>query len=148
MTSSEAGFRSIAAEQIAACFESESRQYLVGLLSRPQLLEAICDPGVEIGITRYASETVEAPHWHPVQREYQLMFAGSTDYLEVQTGRRHTYRTGDFYAIMPGVCYEQRSEAGTKILFVKVPSVSDKTICRRCERQGCPARREPFAAEA
>lgn len=144
MTQPNGGFEVIRAEEIAKCFETETRQYLVGILSRPQLLTAVRDAGVEIGVTRYREDSIERPHWHPLQREYQLMLDGSTEYREVSTGRFHRYRAGDFYAILPGTCYHQRSAAGTRILFVKVPSVADKITCRLCSRVECQERLEPF----
>jgi hypothetical protein len=47
-------------------------------------------------------------------------------YANVITGEKYEYKEVDFYAIYPEICYDQVSDAGTKILFIKTPSVNDK----------------------
>jgi uncharacterized cupin superfamily protein len=137
-------FLGVTAEQIQAVLELHTRQYLVGNLGRPQELPHVPDEHVEIGITHYVEATPEAPHWHPLQREYQYVLSGLTRYREVERGTEHIYRAGDFYAILPEVCYTQDSEPGTRILFVKHPAINDKVTCRSCDRANCTARVEQF----
>lgn len=132
---------------IAEVVRRLGRQYLAGNLQRPQELPFVKDVQVEIGITHYEGTANELPHWHTRQREYQYMLAGSTRYRNVITGETYEYRAGDFYAILPEVCYSQESQPGTTILFIKHPAINDKIVCRNCRRENCPARLEPFSQE-
>jgi len=138
-------FVGISGEEIEAVLERHVRQYLVGNLKRPQELAFVSDDRLEIGITSYREPTAEAPHWHSLQREYQYVVCGTTRYREVIGGAEHVYKAGDFYAILPEICYTQDSVPGTTILFIKHPSIDDKVSCRHCDRENCPGRGEPFA---
>ncbi len=135
-------FISIEAKLIEKALKSHGRQYLAGNLGLPQDIEHVPDKELEIGITSYSEKTSEKPHWHPVQWEYQYVLAGETTYINVITKETYTYRAGDFYAILPEICYAQHSMAGTEILFIKRPAINDKTMCKNCRRKGCPARLE------
>jgi 8-oxo-dGTP diphosphatase len=137
-------FVGIAGEQIRASLDRNVRQYLAGNLARPQELPFVRDTSIEIGITSYTESTAEPPHWHPSQREYQYVLSGRTSYREVIGDAEHIYQTGDFYAIVPEICYTQDSMPGTTILFIKHPATDDKVTCRHCERENCPGRIEPF----
>ena len=137
-------FAGILAGEIQAAIERHVRQYLAGNLSRPQELPFVPDKHLEIGITSYINRTAEAPHWHSLQREYQYVLSGKTHYQEVVGGVEHAYQAGDFYAILPQICYTQDSTPGTTILFIKHPAIDDKVVCRHCDRANCPGRREPF----
>lgn len=48
--------------------------------------------------------------------------------MDVDTGEVYEFKQGDFYAILPGTAYAQRVKAGTKILFIKTPSINDKEL--------------------
>lgn len=122
---------------IGGALLSNKRQYLVGRLGLPQMLEHVDDPDVEIGISQYEEETYEAPHWHPIQTEYNYVLAGSTTYTEIIGGTTYHFSSGDFYAISPRTCYEQQAAPGTKILFIKKPSVNDKITCGHCIEKMC-----------
>ena len=54
------------------------------------------------------------------------MLSGWTQYIDTVTEETHDFRQGDFYAILPETSYAEKSKSGTKILFVKVPSINDK----------------------
>ncbi len=115
--------------------QNATRQYYVGDLSRPQAIEFIKDVRVEIGLSCYQEYQSEPAHTHSVATEYQYVICGWTEYLDVKTGETYEFKTGDFYAIVPGTEYAQRVKAGTKILFIKVPSVNDKRIVGLNEEQ-------------
>lgn len=102
------------------------RQYLVGVLTQPQIVNHIEDSKLEIGITKYTKNSSENPHVHSNAYEYQYMIAGYTVYLNVDTGEEMFFRKGDFFLIEPGVKYAQKSKAGTCILFIKAPPGNDK----------------------
>ncbi len=114
-------------DAIDAALREVRRQYLAGDLKLPQEVEHVPSTEVEIGITRYRDHAAEAPHWHPQATEYQYMLSGWTSYLDTDTGEEFHFTAGDFYVISPGTRYAQKSKPGTAILFVKVPSVNDKT---------------------
>lgn len=122
------GFKRWARSEIEQVLSRETRQYLVGDLKRPQELAFAQDTRLEIGLTSYSEPTSEAPHKHTEATEFQLVLAGLTEYLDLDSGEEHRFTTGDFYSIEPPTRYAQRSRAGTRILFIKVPSVDDKMV--------------------
>ena len=118
----------ISSADMRNALQNATRQYYVGDLSRPQTIEFLQDTRVEIGLSCYQECQSEQAHIHHIATEYQYVVCGWTEYLDVRSGEIHEFKTGDFYAITPGTEYAQRVKAGTKILFIKVPSVNDKSI--------------------
>lgn len=104
------------------------RQYLTGNLTKPQTLPYVSDKRVEIGITNYNTYTTEDVHFHTVATEYQYMISGWTKYKDINTGEEYEFKAGDFYCIKNNTTYAQKSKKGTRILFIKVPSINDKII--------------------
>lgn len=123
----------ISNSQIIKSLEGVSRQYLVGELARPQVLDYIHDSKLEIGITSYDSYSHEASHAHAHAFEYQYVISGFTCYLDLDSREELFFRKGDFYIIEPGVKYAQKSKPGTAILFIKIPPGNDKTLCHQSE---------------
>lgn len=121
-------FKKIDGRELDAVLDAVTRQYLVGHLSRPQAVRHIDDERLEIGISHYADADSEEAHRHTEATEFQYMLTGWTQYLDVDTGEVHDFRAGDFYAIDAPTGYAQRSKAGTRILFIKVPSINDKHL--------------------
>lgn len=122
------GFQTIGAANITSVLSTTTRQYLVGNLKRPQQLEFIRDSQVEIGITAYDDFATELAHKHSIATEYQYMLSGWTQYLNLGTNEIFEFKQGDFFAIFPNTSYAQKSKKGTKILFIKVPSINDKEL--------------------
>jgi 8-oxo-dGTP diphosphatase len=133
----EGRFIVIKCQEIEDGLRESSRQYLVGNLALSQIIQHISEEDLEIGITDYNEKTQEKPHWHLKQKEYQYVISGITQYRIIGTEDIMEFKQGDFYAIYPSICYEQISEAGTRILFIKVPSINDKMDCNNCERMDC-----------
>ena len=124
-----AQIRKIAASAIDSALRDVTRQYLVGDLQKPQMLQHVPSSLIEIGITRYGAELGrEPPHTHREAFEFQYMLAGETVYLDILTDEEHVFRKGDFYVIEPGVVYAQKSQPDTEILFIKVPPGNDKVV--------------------
>ena len=121
-------FTVISSGDIDRALAGATRQYLAGNLQRPQPLAFVPDERLELGLTVYTTPTPEQPHRHSEATEFQYVLAGLTEYLDLDDGAVHRFRTGDFYVIHPGTSYAQRSKAGTRILFVKVPSIDDKVV--------------------
>ena len=112
--------------EIESAFCGERRKYFAGNLKKPQNLPFIRSENVEMGLTSYDTFTAEPPHRHSVATEYQYMVAGRTQYMDTETGKVYEFKAGDFYAVRSGTTYAQKSEPGTKIIFVKEPSINDK----------------------
>ena len=129
------GFTKIEGIQLFEVLNKTGRQYLVGNLKRPQEIKHINDKDIEIGITCYEVDTEELPHWHPIQKEFQFMLEGYTTYKNSITDETISFSKNDFYAIEPTNCYSQFSKAGTKILFIKIPTIDDKTTCSFCKKK-------------
>lgn len=120
--------KTIRNDEIKIALEGITRQYFVGNLKRPQRMPFFKSESLEIGITAYDTFVSEPTHVHEVATEYQYMISGRTQYLDVETGKVHEFVAGDFYMIEPHTVYAQKSKPGTKILFIKVPSINDKRV--------------------
>lgn len=120
-------------EDIEEVLKGISRQYLVGNLQRPQELKFVRDEHLEIGITDYDKYTTEVVHYHTEAVEYQYMISGWTKYMDIETGVEYEFKKGDFYCIEKNTTYAQKSKKGTRILFIKVPSINDKHVVETSE---------------
>lgn len=120
--------------EIERVLEGVSRQYLAGDLQKPQELEFIKDEHLEIGITDYSEYTTEPVHFHTEAVEYQYMLSGWTKYMDVDSGKEYEFKKGDFYCIETNTTYAQKSKKGTRILFIKVPSINDKNVIETGEQ--------------
>ena len=118
----------ISNDKIEKSLKTVTRQYLAGNLSRPQELEYVNDNNLEIGITDYDEYYTEVVHYHTKATEYQYMLSGWTKYMDVDTGEEYEFKKGDFYCIKNDTTYAQKSKKGTRILFIKVPSINDKQV--------------------
>lgn len=119
-------FIKLSNKDIENSLQGVTRQYLAGNLKRPQLLPHIQTEHLEIGLTVYDNYVTEPSHYHTEATEYQYMMEGWTQYMDTDTKEVFEFVSGDFYAIFPGTKYAQKSKPGTKILFIKVPSINDK----------------------
>ena len=116
------------AEEIAEAFETERRQYFVGNLKRPQHIPFVKSETTEMGLTAYDKFTGEPAHRHSVAKEYAYVISGRTQYMDLDTREIYEYHAGDFFVTFPGTTYVQKAEAGTKMIFVKEPSINDKEL--------------------
>ncbi len=120
------GFVKISNEDIRKSLENVTRQYFVGNLKKSQSLDFIKREDIEIGITSYKEYSEEQPHYHTVVTEFQYVVSGWTKYINLKTKEEFEFKMGDFYVIETGTHYAQKSKKGTKILFIKSPSINDK----------------------
>ena len=121
-------FIKIENEAMTRALSETTRQYYVGRLTRPQIIEFIHDDRLEIGISSYCEHTYEPTHKHEIATEYQYLISGWTEYMDTDTDEVFEFKAGDFYAILPGTAYAQKVKAGTSILFIKTPSINDKQL--------------------
>lgn len=123
----------IKSKDIEEVLQLVSRQYLAGNLERPQKLKYLHDEHLEIGITDYNKYTIEPVHFHTEAIEYQYMLSGWTKYMDVEHDKEYEFKKGDFYCIEKNTTYAQKSKKGTRILFIKVPSINDKNVVETSE---------------
>lgn len=114
--------------EISEVLKDFSRQYLVGDLKRPQPLKYYKNSYLEIGITEYKEYSIEKTHKHTNATEFQYVLNGYTEYIDNDTAEIYRFKKGDFYIIEKETSYAQRSKKGTSILFIKIPSINDKTL--------------------
>ena len=81
-----------------------------------------------MGLTAYDKFTGEPAHRHSVAKEYAYVISGRTQYMDLDTREIYEYHAGDFFVTFPGTTYVQKAEAGTKMIFVKEPSINDKEL--------------------
>ena len=81
-----------------------------------------------MGLTAYDKFTGEPAHRHSQATEYGYLISGRTQYMDLDTREVYEYHPGDFFVTFPGTTYVQKSEAGTKMIFVKEPSINDKEL--------------------
>ena len=118
----------IANSDLEDTLSKAGRQYLVGNLKFPQLLQHIPSDKIEIGISDYKDNEIENAHFHPEQTEYQLVLWGKTEYLDLDLKETICFSEGDFYCIIPFTKYAQRIYGKTRILFIKLPAINDKVV--------------------
>lgn len=93
--------KKIESKEIINALQGLTRQYLVGNLQRPQILQHLFSSAVEIGISSYEKYTEEMPHRHSHATEYQYVLSGWTKYLDVESMTEYEFKAGDFYQITP-----------------------------------------------
>ena len=114
--------------EISEVLKDFSRQYLVGNLKRPQPLKYYKSSYLEVGITEYKEYSIEKTHKHTDAIEFQYVLNGYTEYIDNDTAEIYRFKKGDFYVIEKETSYAQKSKKGTSILFIKIPSINDKTL--------------------
>ena len=116
-------------EEIEKALSISGRQYFVGKLDMPQDLVKKFKGEIEIGISNYPSFTADKPHVHPVCTDYTFVLKGQVK-IRLLDGslEEHTFKEGDFYVIPPGTPHVTKNQEGTQVLFIKSPSMNDKTL--------------------
>jgi len=103
----------------------EYRQYLVGALSEPQLIDHLQHRGLEVGISLYTGFSTDTPHSHDDSVECLIVLEGEYVIRELATGRERVLSPGDFLAIPARTPYASKT-SGARVLFVKAPGGQDK----------------------
>ena len=122
------GIQKISGKKIDEALGKTNRQYLVGNLKEPQILEHINDDEVEIGISYYKEFTTDKPHKHSEVTEYQIILQGKSSIKNLITNEIIELNEGDFYIVHKNTPYAQKSAKNTKILFFKHPGMNDKIL--------------------
>lgn len=120
--------KKISKETLDNVLQHNERQYLVGNLKVPQMLQHIHDNNVEVGISHYKQFTADKAHIHREVTEYQMILQGYSEIKNLLTEEVIELHEGDFYIVNKETPYAQKSAVNTKILFFKYPSMNDKQI--------------------
>lgn len=116
----------ITAKAIDEALGGGAHQYLVGALKRPQTLEHVHDPRLNIGMSNHLEPGAESAHVHRTCTEYEMVLSGRAKVLDLESMTEHLFERGDFFVIPPGTPYKVKAEAGTRMVFIKVPAADDK----------------------
>lgn len=123
----------ISNEEIEKAITTIYRQYFVGDLQKEQLLPHIYDSKIEIGTSLYDRFTVDEPHYHRFATEYLYVLQGEYK-LCIKEKNKLVYeslKAGDFFSIPKNTPYASKASKGTRVLFIKVPGINDKIVCRK-----------------
>lgn len=106
-----------------------SRFYFVGNLkkSQPELNHFI-DEDFEIGFSYYREFTIETPHYHTFNHEYNYILNGEIKIYLFHENLEISLKKGDFFIIKPNMPYICKAQKNTKILFAKYPGGNDKVV--------------------
>lgn len=115
-------------ETLNQALEKNYRQYLCGMLERPQELNEIRDDSIELGISVYDEFRADAPHAHSKSTEYLYILEGQSKLLYLDTQEECVLQKGDFARILPNTYYASKHAPSTKTLFVKSTCGNDKMV--------------------
>ena len=113
-------------QEIQNATNESYRQYFVGNLARPQLLQHLHSEDLEIGMSVYRTFTADKPHMHTTTADMVYILSGEYHILLIETHQIIVMRTGDFLSIPLNTPYASKAKAGTKVLFIKTCKGNDK----------------------
>lgn len=102
------------------------RTYLCGNLQNPTKARHIHTDDYEIGISQYSEYTVEMPHYHSFNIEYNYVISGQVKVLLLNEGIEKVLKSGDLFVIQTEEPYLCKAMPNTKVIFSKVPGGNDK----------------------
>lgn len=82
-----------------------SRIYLSGKLTGENLIREISDTNTEIGISSYNSFSVDKPHYHEFNREFNYILDGELKVFLIDEKREYHLKKGDLYVFDVGEKY-------------------------------------------
>lgn len=115
-------------EEIRAALKNHYRVYLCGKHLIPESFEILETDGLEIGITHYDKYTLEKPHYHKWNKEYNIILSGKVKVLLIDENKEYEFCKDDIFAIEANMNYIAKAQEGTKVLFVKSPGGNDKCV--------------------
>ncbi len=104
------------------------RTYLCGNLKQPTESDFIHTDSYEMGITEYKEFTCEKPHLHSFNDEYNYVIEGCLKVLLINEKRELIFESGDLFVIHPNESYVCKGQAGTRVVFSKLPGGNDKVL--------------------
>lgn len=116
-------------KEIETGLHQTHRVYLTGNLKKQQKVpRCISSDGLEIGTSFYDKYTVEDPHVHSLNNEYNFVLSGQVKVLLIKELKEYLFVPGDMFLIEPGDQYITKALAGSQVLFVKSPGGNDKRV--------------------
>ena len=105
--------------EINSALNKEYRQYFIGELKKPQLLDYIEQGDFEIGMSLYQTAKADVPHMHDRTSEILYILQGIYKILVMETMQEYTLNRGDFFVLPPRTAYASKALAQTQVLFIK-----------------------------
>ena len=112
--------------EIAEATTRNYRQYFCGNLQRPQELDFISTPGLEIGMSDYREFQSDMPHLHKETEDMIFVLEGEYHVKIISTDETIKLSKGDFISVPANTAYASKAAAGTKTLFIKQLNGADK----------------------
>ncbi|MBO5008582.1 MAG: nucleotide-binding protein [Clostridia bacterium] len=106
-------------EEIDNSLQKEYRQYFIGNLSRPQLLDYLEQGDLEIGTSLYKVSTADKPHMHNKTSEILYILKGEYYILDIMQNNEYVLKEGDFFVLPPNTPYASKAKSDTQVLFIK-----------------------------
>ncbi len=106
-------------ETIDNALSNEYRQYFIGELSRPQLLDYLEQGDLEIGTSLYKEAKADVPHMHSKTSEILYILKGTYKILDINADKEYTLNAGDFFVLPPNTPYASKAKADTQVFFIK-----------------------------
>ena len=120
-------------EEVRAALKKYYRTYLCGKHLIPESFDAVETDGMEIGITHYVKYTLEKPHYHKWNNEYNIILSGKVKVLLIDENKEFEFHEDDMYVIESNMKYITKAQKGTRVIFVKSPGGNDKCVTEMTE---------------
>ena len=106
-------------QEINEALDKEYRQYFIGNLARPQVLDHLNQGDLEIGTSIYKEAKADKPHKHSKTSEILYILQGNYRVFNITEKKEYVLNRGDFFVLPPDTPYASKAKANTKVLFVK-----------------------------
>ncbi len=125
----------VKATEINKALDKEYRQYFIGHLQRPQLLNYIEKDNLEIGTSLYKTSKADTPHMHNKTSEVLYILKGTYKILLIDSLEEYSLTAGDFFVLPPKTPYVSKAFPNTQVLFVKTGGNDKQVVSVSCEVQ-------------
>ena len=88
-------------EVIDKALNKEYRQYFIGELARPQILDYLEQVDLEIGTSLYREPKADTPHMHSKTSEILYILKGIYKILDIDKNEEYILNEGDFFVLPP-----------------------------------------------
>lgn len=109
----------LTSQEINTALENEYRQYFIGKLGLPQILDYLDLDLLEIGTTLYKNQKCDIPHMHLRSSEILYILNGIYIVKLIDEGDEFVLHKGDFFVIPPNTAYASKACSNTQTLFIK-----------------------------
>ena len=106
-------------KEIETSLEKEYRQYFIGSLEKPQMLDHLEQGDFEFGTSFYKKAKADVPHMHSKTSEILYVLQGIYRILDIEKNEEYVLTQGDFFVLPPNTPYASKAVDNTRVLFVK-----------------------------